>query len=81
MALSIRKADLLFVLATVVVVTGVALLPSPIDNNPVIPANKLHQFVKHEKECLRCHSPQGMYPLPDRHLTKREDCFNCHRKQ
>jgi hypothetical protein len=81
MALKVRRVDLLFVLGMGAVVVGIALLPSPIDSNPMIPANNTHQSVKNEKECLLCHSSEGIYPFPDRHLTKRQDCFNCHGKQ
>ena len=77
MALKIKNADIIFLLAAVAIVGGVALLPSPKDNNPMIPVNKTHQAIKAQKDCLQCHSVGGTYELPERH-PKRQDCVNCH---
>lgn len=73
----LRKIDWLFALFAVSVVIGVSMLPTPKDRNPMIPGTADHQAVKVEKECLQCHAPTGIKPLPARH-PKRQDCFRCH---
>ena len=77
MRLSFRKADLIFLVLAVAVVGGVALLPSPRDRNPMVPADEAHRGVSSEKLCSSCHQPSGSRPLPARH-PKRQDCFQCH---
>jgi uncharacterized paraquat-inducible protein A len=73
-----RKADLIFVVLAVLVVVGVALLPSPQNQNPPIPKNDEHRRVSAEKDCLQCHAATGIQPLAAKH-PKRQDCFRCHR--
>jgi hypothetical protein len=72
-----RKVDLIFVVLALLIVGGVALLPSPRDRNPQVPATKEHQSVKEEKDCLVCHQPNAVRPMPARH-PKRVDCLHCH---
>lgn len=75
--MTFRKADGIFAGAALLVVIGVAMLPSPRDRNPTIPTDPEHQAVTVEKSCLNCHAPLGSRPLLDRH-PKRQDCFRCH---
>ena len=77
MSLSLRKADLIFLVFAVGVVGGVALLPSPRDRNPMVPADGEHRRLADEKACVTCHQPAGIRPLPAKH-PKRPDCFQCH---
>ncbi|HJR77892.1 MAG TPA: cytochrome c3 family protein [Nitrospiraceae bacterium] len=77
MSLSFRKADLLFLVLAIGVVGGVALLPSPRDRNPMVPADTAHRTLADEKMCVTCHQPSGTRPLPAKH-PKRPDCFQCH---
>ena len=72
-----RKVDLIFVGLALCVVGGVALLPSPRDRNPKVPATAEHQQLKDEKDCLGCHQPGAARPLPAHH-PKRQDCLHCH---
>ncbi len=73
-----RKADLIFVVLMVLVVVGIALLPSPRDQNPPVPKNEEHRRVGVEQDCLRCHAATGIRPPAAKH-PKRQDCFRCHR--
>lgn len=73
-----RKADLIFVVLAVLVVVGVAFLPSPRDQNPPVPKNKEHRHVTVDKDCLQCHAATAIRPLAGKH-PKRQDCFRCHR--
>ncbi|MBK9996290.1 MAG: hypothetical protein IPO99_03950 [Nitrospira sp.] len=41
--MTFRKVDIIFVVLALLVVGGVALLPSPRDRNPKVPANSGHQ--------------------------------------
>lgn len=75
--MTFRKVDLIFVVLALLVVGGVALLPSPRDRNPKAPANSDHQAVTVEQDCLTCHAPMGSRPLPVQH-PKRQDCLHCH---
>jgi hypothetical protein len=77
--MTFRKADLIFVVLALMVVGGVALLPSPRDRNPKVPATAEHQSAKEEKDCLTCHQSGAVRPLPARH-PKRQDCLRCHAK-
>jgi hypothetical protein len=77
MRLSFRKADLIFLVLAVGVVGGVALLPSPRDRNPMVPADTEHRTLADEKTCVTCHQATGTRPLPAKH-PKRPDCFQCH---
>lgn len=77
MRVSFRKADWIFVILALAVVGGVALLPSPRDRNPMVPATQEHRGLTSEKQCSTCHQPAGTRPLPVRH-PKRQDCFQCH---
>ena len=43
--MTFRKADIIFVALALLVVGGVALLPSPRDRNPKVPVNRVHQAV------------------------------------
>ena len=47
--MTFRKVDLIFVVLALLVVGGVALLPSPRDRNPKVPAGGDHQAVTVEK--------------------------------
>lgn len=75
--MTFRKVDIIFVVLALLVVGGVALLPSPRDRNPKVPANAEHQTVTMEKDCLACHVPEGGRPLPAQH-PRRQDCLHCH---
>jgi len=75
--MTIRKADWIVAGAALIVVIGVAMLPSPRDRNPMIPTDPEHQAVTVENTCLNCHAPMESRPLPDRH-PRRQDCFRCH---
>ena len=75
--MTFRKVDLIFVALALLVVGGVALLPSPRDRNPKVPVNGVHQAVIVEKDCLTCHVPEGARPLPAQH-PRRQDCLHCH---
>lgn len=75
--MTFRKVDVIFVALALLVVGGVALLPSPRDRNPKVPANNAHLAVTMEKDCLACHAPQAVRPLPAQH-PKRQDCLHCH---
>ena len=75
--MTFRKVDLVFVTLALLVVGGVALLPSPRDRNPKVPVNRDHQAVTLEQDCLACHAPTGSRPLPVQH-PKRQDCLHCH---
>ncbi|MBX3234742.1 MAG: hypothetical protein KF814_01200 [Nitrospiraceae bacterium] len=75
--MTFRKVDLVFVGLAVAVVGGVALLPSPRDRNPKVPATAEHQAIKDEKDCLQCHQPGAVRPMPTQH-PKRQDCLHCH---
>ena len=75
--MTIRTVDLVVGGAALLVVIGVAMLPSPRDRNPMIPANTNHLTVTVEKGCVTCHAPMGGRPLAERH-PKRQDCFRCH---
>ena len=44
--MTFRKVDLIFVVLALLVVGGVALLPSPRDRNPKVPANSTHQAMR-----------------------------------
>ncbi len=72
-----RKADWLFIAGAVAVVVAVSLLPTPKDRNPMVPKSAEHLSVTNEKDCVRCHQPDGVKPVPARH-PKRQDCFRCH---
>jgi hypothetical protein len=63
--MTLRRVDLLFLAAVGLVVAGVSLLPSPRDQNPIVPADAEHRGVAVEAECRRCH-------------PKRTDCLRCH---
>ena len=43
--MTFRKVDMIFVVLALLVVAGVALLPSPRDRNPKVPANSAHQAI------------------------------------
>ncbi|MGC3976069.1 MAG: hypothetical protein QM771_17040 [Nitrospira sp.] len=75
--MTFRKVDLIFVVLALLVVGGVALLPSPRDRNPRVPANSTHRAITEESQCTTCHAPQGVRPLPAQH-PKRQDCLHCH---
>lgn len=75
--MTFRKADLIFVALALLVVGGVALLPSPRDRNPRVPANSTHQAITVESQCATCHAPQAVRPLRTQH-PKRQDCLHCH---
>ena len=75
----LRKGDWLFGAAVLAVILFVAVLPSPREQNPVIPADTEHRSIASEKHCSQCHGTQASRPLPDRH-PKRQDCFKCHRR-
>ncbi len=77
--MTVRKADLLYVLGAGLVILFVSMLPSPRDQNPPVPDTSEHRAVASEKECVRCHAASGSRPLPGRH-PKRPDCFRCHRE-
>jgi uncharacterized caspase-like protein len=77
MKLSFRRADFVFILLAIGVVGGVALLPSPRDRNPMVPADTQHRALMDEKTCVTCHQATGAQPLPAKH-PKRPDCFQCH---
>jgi hypothetical protein len=77
MRFSFRRVDLIFVALALAVVGGVALLPSPRDQNPKVPADAAHRTLMNEKECLTCHQATGTRPVPAFH-PKRKDCFQCH---
>jgi hypothetical protein len=74
----LHRADWFFLGAVGLVVVAVALLPSPRDRNPVVPATAAHRGLN-EKDCVRCHAEGMSRPLPGRH-PKRQDCFRCHRE-
>jgi hypothetical protein len=71
-----RKSDLVFIGLALAVILFLALLPTPRDNNPRVPRDMAHRQIS-EKQCIACHIPSGVYPLPARH-PKRQDCFRCH---
>ncbi len=75
----LRRIDLVFIIGAGLVVAFVALLPSPRENNPPVPATSEHLGVRQERECLTCHVRNGSRPLASRH-PKRPDCFRCHRE-
>lgn len=75
--MTFRKVDIIFVVLALLVVGGVALLPSPRDRNPKVPANGDHLAVTIEKDCLTCHAPMTSRPLSIQH-PKRQDCLHCH---
>lgn len=75
--MTVRKVDMVFVGLAVLVVGGVALLPSPRDRNPKVPTDAAHQTVTEERGCVQCHAPVGNRPLPAQH-PKRQDCLQCH---
>jgi uncharacterized paraquat-inducible protein A len=75
--MTFRKADWFFIVFAVLVVVGVSLLPTPKDRNPMVPRTAEHDAAKAEQECVACHTPGGVRPLPSRH-PKRQDCFRCH---
>lgn len=75
--MTFRKVDMVFVGLALLVVGGVALLPSPRDRNPKVPTDGAHQTVTEEKGCIQCHAPIGSRPLPAQH-PKRQDCLHCH---
>ena len=62
--MTFRKVDIIFVALALLVVGGVALLPSPRDRNPKVPVNSVHQAVIVEKDCLTCHVPTGAAHCP-----------------
>lgn len=74
----LRKVDLLFLVLAGLVVAGVALLPSPRDQNPPVPTNEDHRRITAEANCVQCHAAAGIRPLTAKH-PKRQDCFRCHR--
>lgn len=76
----VRKADGLFLLAAGVVILFVSLLPSPRDQNPMIPATADHRADLSANDCLRCHGQGKRLPPSPRH-PKRQDCFRCHSPQ
>ena len=43
--MTFRRVDIVFVALALLVVGGVALLPSPRDRNPKVPVNSVHQAV------------------------------------
>jgi hypothetical protein len=55
--MTFRKVDIIFVVLALLVVGGVALLPSPRDRNPKVPANSAHQSITVESQCATCHAP------------------------
>ena len=75
--MKLRKIDGLFVLFALAIIVGVSMLPTPKEQNPMIPADTAHQAIKVEQACLQCHVPTGSRPMPERH-PKRQDCFRCH---
>ena len=75
--MTFRKVDIIFVGLALLVVGGVALLPSPRDRNPKVPSDSEHQAVSVEKDCVTCHAPMATRPLPAQH-PKRQDCLHCH---
>jgi hypothetical protein len=77
MRFSFRRVDFIFVVLAVAVVGGVALLPSPRDRNPIVPADAEHRTLMNEKTCVTCHQAAGSRPLPAQH-PRRQDCFQCH---
>ena len=76
--MTIRRADLLFVVAAALVVIGVSLLPSPRDQNPKVPDTAEHRGLTAESECLRCHAVGASRPLVIPPHPKRTDCLRCH---
>ena len=76
--MTIRRIDVVVVLAVGLIVVGVSLLPSPRDQNPPVPDTSDHRAVRVEKDCLPCHEAGGVRAVPVRH-PKRQDCFKCHR--
>jgi uncharacterized paraquat-inducible protein A len=77
----IRRADVLFLVAAVLVVAGVSLLPSPRDQNPKVPSDVEHRDRKTEPECLRCHAAGAARPLQMPPHPKRLDCLRCHARE
>lgn len=75
----LRPIDMVFIIGAGLVVAGVALLPSPRENNPAVPDTAAHRSVRSEAECLVCHGATAPRALPAKH-PKRQDCFRCHRE-
>jgi len=75
-----KKSDLIFIALALAVIGFLTLLPAPRDNNPRVPGDFAHRQIKSEKQCVSCHIPTGVRPLPSRH-PKRQDCFRCHRAE
>ena len=75
--MTLRKVDWIFVVGALAVVVGVSMLPTPKDQNPVIPSSEEHRSIATEKGCVQCHQAEGVRPVPARH-PKRQDCFRCH---
>lgn len=78
--MKIRPVDVGVVLAAGLVVLLVSLLPSPRDQNSVVPGDAQHRAVTSEKDCVACHRAGASRPLLARHPT-RKDCFRCHRSE
>lgn len=76
--MTIKRSDMIFVVAVGLVVLGVSLLPSPRDQNPRLPGDEAHRSVTRESECQRCHAAGGSRPLSIPPHPKRVDCLRCH---
>ena len=77
--MALRRVDWVVLSGAVFVVVGVALLPTPRDQNPSVPGNAAHQGVTSVRTCVNCHGTEGLQPVPLRH-PKRKDCFRCHKE-
>ena len=76
--MTIRRADLVFLVATGLVVLAVSVLPSPRDRNPRVPGDPAHRDLAVETACLRCHAAGASQPLAIPPHPPRTDCFRCH---
>ena len=79
--MTLKKADVLFVVAVCAVVAGVFLLPTPRQQNPKVPADADHRAAVAGMECQRCHVAGGSSPLRIPPHPKRTDCLRCHARQ
>jgi mono/diheme cytochrome c family protein len=75
-----RKSDLVFIGLALAVILFLTWLPTPRENNPRVPGDFAHRQLTSEKQCVACHTPTGVYPLPSRH-PRRQDCFRCHQAE
>ena len=76
--MTLRRADLAFVVATGLVILGVSLLPSPRDQNPRVPNDAEHRVLTVEGTCLHCHAAGASNPLAIPPHPRRTDCIRCH---